>query len=172
MKAKIWKITGYRGWDAYGGTKDNNFSEEVIFDGSLTKDELESFFYDKYRRAGYKTVIVRAENLDEIDLEFGVTDDSDSKVNDEQLWTSIYDRIEEIVKNITLDYEICRNIRELRENCPVATVFVPVRNNRVVIDKLCESHYFVFFRNVNRNNHQYAKFKVFFKKNGEIKKLK
>ena len=67
MKINIWQISGYKGWNDYDGTADNNFSFKVAIDSRFTKGEVEEIFFNRYGKK-YRTVALTATIIEEKEL--------------------------------------------------------------------------------------------------------
>ena len=46
MKANIWRITGYKGWNDYDGPADDNTDLEIIFDSRFKKEDVETIMFN------------------------------------------------------------------------------------------------------------------------------
>ena len=67
LKAKIWNISGYKGWDDYDGPGDNNMNFNVILDARFTKEEVEEIFVNRYTKK-HRVVVVEAQEKAEYNV--------------------------------------------------------------------------------------------------------
>ena len=61
MKITIWEIVGYSDYD---GKSDNNICFRIAIDSSVTKNEVENLFYNRYA-SKYRIVTLTANKIEE-----------------------------------------------------------------------------------------------------------
>ena len=64
MKANIWKITGYKGYNDYDGPLDNNIEIEIVMDTYFSKNDVEDIMVNYYSKF-YRIVVIKAYLLKE-----------------------------------------------------------------------------------------------------------
>ena len=62
--SRIWKITGYVGFNDYDGPEDNNLNEYFIFDKRFSKNDVIDFMCHYYNEK-HRTVVITAEKMHE-----------------------------------------------------------------------------------------------------------
>jgi hypothetical protein len=67
MKIKIWNIKGYKGFDNYDGTDDNNLNVEVAMDARFKKEEVEEIFVNKFSKK-HRVVVIEATEIREVEI--------------------------------------------------------------------------------------------------------
>jgi hypothetical protein len=67
MKAKVWKVFGYKGNDDCDGPADYNFHFEVLMDARFSKEDVQDIFANRFSKK-YRSVEVGAEELREIEV--------------------------------------------------------------------------------------------------------
>ena len=58
-KVNVWRITGYKGYDNYDGSDDNNTDIICPMDARLTKEMVEEFFCNYYSKK-HRVVVLSA----------------------------------------------------------------------------------------------------------------
>lgn len=67
LKAKVWKVFGYKGNDDCDGPADYNFSFEVVLDAGFSKEDVQDIFANRFSKK-HRTVEVGATELREIEV--------------------------------------------------------------------------------------------------------
>ena len=61
-RVKMWRITGYKGFDNYDGPSDNNMCFEVLMDARFKKEEVEEIFLNRFSKK-HRTVALSATEI-------------------------------------------------------------------------------------------------------------
>ena len=62
LKAKIWKVTGYKGWDDWDGPEDNNVSFTVVMDARFSKEDVQDIFLNRFSKK-HRSVVIGATEI-------------------------------------------------------------------------------------------------------------
>ena len=62
LKAKIWKVTGYKGWDNWDGPEDNNVSFTVVMDARFSKEDIQDIFLNRFSKK-HRSVVIDATEI-------------------------------------------------------------------------------------------------------------
>lgn len=71
IKAKLWKITGYKGRDDWDGPQDNNMRFTVVMDARFSKEDVQDIFLNRFSKK-HRSVVVDATEIACFDVERNV----------------------------------------------------------------------------------------------------